>query len=330
LQVSASSLHSDAVSVYHVEDAIPGYFELRATVEIVKPTGGWDANAYMIFDYISPTDFKFVGLDEKINKLVIGHRDASGWHIDKQGSVQGGVKSGKAYNMLVAVNGLNVVLVVDNQTIFTHTFAPRVIDGYSYGLNYGLVGMGSNNSRGTFDNVAVQILPPQLTLQAVDDFAGSPELSFDVLAGSWNVNNSRYATTTTTGVAMSVIDLGIEHLNVNSYLELKAKVNLNGAGRLRIRSVRGKLQVRRDRCRRRSSDHRPLHGREGLGRRRRRVARHQLGPGLHARCGAQGLHRERYAGWTNPARIRVQRHHRRRRVRRHRDRRCGQLRRRCR
>jgi Ca2+-binding RTX toxin-like protein len=231
LQVSASSLHSDAVSVYHVEDAIPGYFELRATVEIVKPTGGWDANAYMIFDYISPTDFKFVGLDEKINKLVIGHRDASGWHIDKQGSVQGGVKSGKAYNMLVAVNGLNVVLVVDNQTIFTHTFAPRVIDGYSYGLNYGLVGMGSNNSRGTFDNVAVQILPPQLTLQAVDDFAGSPELSFDVLAGSWNVNNSRYATTTTTGVAMSVIDLGIEHLNVNSYLELKAKVNLNGAGR---------------------------------------------------------------------------------------------------
>ena len=31
--------------------------------------------------------------------------------------------------------------------------------------------MGSNNSRGTFDNVAVQILPPQITFQAVEDFA---------------------------------------------------------------------------------------------------------------------------------------------------------------
>ena len=28
-----------------------------------KPTGGWKANAYVIFDYFSPTDFKFAGID---------------------------------------------------------------------------------------------------------------------------------------------------------------------------------------------------------------------------------------------------------------------------
>ena len=31
----------------------------------------------MIFDYWGPTDFKFAGLDDSINKLVLGYRDAS-------------------------------------------------------------------------------------------------------------------------------------------------------------------------------------------------------------------------------------------------------------
>ena len=43
----------------------------RSTVQ--KPTGGWKANAYVLFDYWSPTDFKFAGIDDSTNKLVIGH-----------------------------------------------------------------------------------------------------------------------------------------------------------------------------------------------------------------------------------------------------------------
>ena len=41
---------------------------------------------------------------------------------------------------------------------------PRVIDGNPYGLNKGLLGFGSDNSRGSFDNVQLRILPPDLTL----------------------------------------------------------------------------------------------------------------------------------------------------------------------
>jgi hypothetical protein len=37
------------------------------------------------------------------------------------------------------------------------------MDGVRVGLNKGMVGMGSNNARGSFDNVRVQILPPQVT-----------------------------------------------------------------------------------------------------------------------------------------------------------------------
>ena len=53
-----------------------------------RPAAG-RRNAYVIFDYWSPTDFKFAGIDDSTNKIVIGHRDASGWHFDAQGSVTG-------------------------------------------------------------------------------------------------------------------------------------------------------------------------------------------------------------------------------------------------
>jgi hypothetical protein len=140
---------------------LPVYYELAAKVSMEKPTAGWKANAYVIFDYFSPTDFKFAGIDESINKLVVGHRDAGGWHVDKQGVVTGGVKSGQAYDMLVAVNGTFVTVTINNKVAFSHNYAPRILDGEPVGLNKGLVGVGSDNSRGVFDNIKVQVLPPQ-------------------------------------------------------------------------------------------------------------------------------------------------------------------------
>ena len=228
LQVSAESIHGDAVSVYHVEDVIPGYFEIQASIELGKSIGGWDSNAYLIFDYQSPNDFKFAGLDDKINKAVVGQRDANGWHVIQQSSIQGGVKPDKTYNMLLAVNGLNITLVANNKQIITHTFQPRVIDGWSYGLNYGLVGMGSDNSQGTFDNVALQILPPQITLEKIEDFSGAATLAFNSISGIWSTNGERYDVDPAGDSALSLIDLGVENLNFNSYLELTAEVNTSG------------------------------------------------------------------------------------------------------
>ena len=229
LNVSAESLGGDAVAVYHIEDVIPGYFELLGTIEYQKATGGWEANAYFIFDYISPTDFKFAGLDDKINKAVVGYRDANGWHIIKQNSVQGSVRPDTPYNMLLSVNGLSTILVVNNKQLIDHTFDPRVIDDYSFGLNYGLVGMGSNNARGTFDNIAVQILPPQITLEETEDFSGPATLTFDEISGDWTVGGGDYDTPDPADdPAMSLIDLGVDGINFNSYLELEAEVTADG------------------------------------------------------------------------------------------------------
>ena len=227
LKVTATSNSGDAVAVYHQAEALPGYFELSASIRVDKPTAGWKANAYMIFDYQSPTDFKFTGLDVSTNKLVMGHRDASGWIIDKQAAFPGSVKYGSYYNMLVAVNGTTATLVVDNKNVFTHTFAARIIDGVTYGLNWGLVGVGSDKSRGLYDNVTVQVLPPAVTYQSTSEFTTSEAPVFGGgTLGVWALSSGKYSGTPAAGQskAMSLANIGVNSLKANSWLELSGKV----------------------------------------------------------------------------------------------------------
>jgi Ca2+-binding RTX toxin-like protein len=224
LKVSAESLGGDAVSVFHVGDALPVYFEVQASVLAVKPTAGWKANSYIIFDYQSEEDFKFVGLDVSTNKLVMGHRDASGWHVDVQGVVKGGVKADKWYNLLLSVNGLTATLIVDNQTVLTHTYQPRVIDGYAFALNNGFIGVGSDNSRGAFDNIRVQVLPQEITLELKEDFSDGKADFFT--NGAWSIDSGRYVAGP--GLSINLIDLGVSSLSVDAFLDLSGLVSTDG------------------------------------------------------------------------------------------------------
>ena len=57
--------------------------------------------------------------------------------------------------------------MVDNKYVLhPHLRSRASSTATAYGLNWGLVGVGSDNSRGKFDNIAVQVLPPQITLDA--------------------------------------------------------------------------------------------------------------------------------------------------------------------
>ena len=75
LTVAAQSQGQDAAAVWYHDQYLPVYFELFGRIQLTKPTAGWKGNAYAIFDYFGPDDFKFAGLDDASNKLVIGHRD---------------------------------------------------------------------------------------------------------------------------------------------------------------------------------------------------------------------------------------------------------------
>jgi len=84
LRVSAESQGKDAAAVFYHDEYLPIYYELSAQVAIDKSGAGWDGNSFVIFDYFSPTDFKYAGINQKTNKLELGHRTAAGWIVDAQ------------------------------------------------------------------------------------------------------------------------------------------------------------------------------------------------------------------------------------------------------
>jgi Ca2+-binding RTX toxin-like protein len=208
LNVSAASKGGDAAAVVYLDQALPTYYELLSSVSFQAPTGGWNGNAYVIFDYFSPTDFKFAGIDASTNKVVVGHRTAAGWIIDQTGVVTGGIASNKSYDLLVVVNGLVVTVFVNGSAKLTYQYAPRWIDGNPYGLNMGLVGLGSNNSRGVFQNFTVQDLPPDSTFDNTEDFSdGVANLFTGGNSGTWTITGGRYSATASSGAATSLMAL---------------------------------------------------------------------------------------------------------------------------
>jgi len=225
LQVAPETLGGDAVSVFVVDDDLPRYYEVRATINAGKPIAGYKSNAYVIFDYQSETDFKFAGVNISTDKLEVGHRTAEGWFVDVQSNAR--LKPDTDYNMLVAVNGLTVTVVVDNTTTMTHTFAARVdADGYAYGLDTGMVGLGANNSLARIDNVAVQVLPPAITFEQTDSFEADLGLFTAGQEGTWQLDgDSLQASTAGDTPAVMLADMSVD---VGYMLRLEATLTTAG------------------------------------------------------------------------------------------------------
>jgi subtilisin-like proprotein convertase family protein len=211
LSVSPEFLGGDAVSVFYVDSYLPTYFEVRATINAAKPTAGWKSNAYLIFDYVSPTDFKFAGVNISTDKIEMGRRTAAGWIIDVQTPAQ--VRPDRDYNLLLSINGTVATLVLDNAQVFSYAFAPTVdAYGVSHGLNRGMVGLGANNSTARIDNLAVQILPPQLTLEETETFSdGVADRFTQFIMGTWQVSGGVYLGAPAAGqsTAISTVNLPV-------------------------------------------------------------------------------------------------------------------------
>ncbi|MGD8816801.1 MAG: cadherin-like domain-containing protein, partial [Acidobacteriota bacterium] len=192
LSIAPEALGGDAASVFYVDNYLPTYFEIQAVINAAKPIAGYKSNTYIIFDYQGPTDFKFAGINISTDKIQMGRRTEAGWIVDVQTPAK--LKPDRDYNVLVAINGLTVTLVVDNQDVFTHTFEAR-IDAYgvSHGLNDGMVGLGSENAIARVDNLQVQVLPPEITLLETETFEdGTTEHFAPDPVGSWQFVDARY------------------------------------------------------------------------------------------------------------------------------------------
>jgi Ca2+-binding RTX toxin-like protein len=213
LEVSPDYLDGDAVSVFYVDEVLPGYFEITATVNADKPTGGFKSNAYIIFDYQSPTDFKFAGINVSTDKLVMGHRTADGWVIDEQSPAR--LRPNQDYNLLLSINGSVATLVVDNAELFTHVYETRVdIYGVIHGLSDGMVGIGAENSTARVDNLRVQVLPPEITFEETETFDAPPaRVSYDGL--DWMLGSgSLVGAPASASEAMATVDLDVGALYI--------------------------------------------------------------------------------------------------------------------
>jgi hypothetical protein len=229
LRVAAESIGLDAAAVVYLDAYLPRYYEISARLSSDKPIQGWKANSYLIFDYYGPDDFKFAGIDISNDKIVMGEKVGPDWIVRAQKPVQ--VKPDVWYDVLVAVNGTTVTVVVDGETAFTYAFDTRLIDDEVYDLNTGLIGFGSDNAKGRIDDFKVQLLPPLLTLDRTEDFSDGVA---DWIGGTgnetgtWAVAAGAY-TGTPASAATSRIDLGSD-LGFDAYLDLEAVIKA-GSGR---------------------------------------------------------------------------------------------------
>ena len=226
VEPSASLANKDAISLMYVDEQVASYFEIAATINAVKPVGGLKGNAYIIFDYVSATDFKFAGLNVSTNKIEIGQR--ASWGFQALASINASLKSGTDYNVLLAVNGNAVTFVVDGTMSVSHAFAPRVDNlGTSHPIRDGMFGLGGDNAKAYIDNVRVQVLPPNITYSPVDLFTAAPTL-VTPLAGTWTqpVAGRLTATPVGTTTAMAINDIAV---GAQAFLQLDARLATTGA-----------------------------------------------------------------------------------------------------
>jgi Ca2+-binding RTX toxin-like protein len=217
---------TDAVSLFYVDQSVPTYFEVAATINAVKPTAGFRANAYVVFDYVSPTNFKFAGINISTNKVEIGQRTAAGWQV--MSSINALLKQDTDYNTLLAVNGNAVTFVVNNTMSVSYTFAPRTdADGFAYSIRDGMVGLAGNNARARIDNVRVQVIPPAITYKVTDTFSAAASTLLTAHSGSFGVQSGRLVATPATGSPAAVAgnDIGV---SVYSLLKLDTAVRTSG------------------------------------------------------------------------------------------------------
>ncbi|HET9823430.1 MAG TPA: LEPR-XLL domain-containing protein [Burkholderiaceae bacterium] len=224
----SGSSNKDAISLFNSDVTVPSYFEITATINALKPVAGFKANAYIVFDYYGPTDFKFAGINISTNKIEIGQRTASGFQVQASKNVL--LKAGSDYNVLVAINGTAVTLVVNNSNSVSFSFTPRVDgDGFTYGINAGMYGLGADNAKARIDNVVVQRIPPKVTMTLTDEFTGTAPALLTPFGAGWSIQSGRLVGTAASGAPFALASNDIA-VSAASSLQLSATLSVAGQG----------------------------------------------------------------------------------------------------
>ncbi|MHC4405293.1 MAG: S8 family peptidase, partial [Planctomycetota bacterium] len=181
----------DGVSTARIEGALPAELEVQTTFNAEPNVGGRYSDAFVIFDYQGPADFKFAGAYVGSDKWVIGHRTSSTWIVDA--SVVEVIDANTDYRLDVLIRaGGEVTLSVGGVEKVSHQFSGPLDDGE--------VGLGTWDAVSRFDDVMVREYvppppPPSTTLPMQEDFEDGLADFFEARAGSWEVLANEYSVT---------------------------------------------------------------------------------------------------------------------------------------
>jgi hypothetical protein len=241
-QVSSDgSPNSEGMGLFDQSNTvIPTYFEMQVTMNAARPTGGRKANGYLIFDYQSPTDFKFAGLNISTNKVEIGHRTANQWVVDAWQNSN--LRAGIDYVVFAKVDGGRLTISVGtgngggNNTTVSHTFAPRVDEhGFLHYINEGIVGVASTDGSAIqIDDLVVQAPPGAITLDRTVTFAATSPATLLFSAptsGTWTTSNGRFvANASAAAPAINFMTIGDHPVTPGSMLSIKSVLRTSGEG----------------------------------------------------------------------------------------------------
>ena len=133
-----------------IEFAIPSTASTVSSVNVnVSPGGGngsslW-SNAVIVFDYVSPSNYKFAGVFEIIDKLIIGQ--VVNGKVSYLAQKKFPAQPNTSIPLNLAINRVTrQVTVTSGATVVSHTFAA---------LGTGTVGVGTINANARFDSLNI-------------------------------------------------------------------------------------------------------------------------------------------------------------------------------
>ena len=148
LQLDASGSQGIGVAKITLDRALPSDYQISADVTSIKGLNRWH-DGFLIFDYQSPTDFKYAGMFTGQNQWVIGQYQGN--FNNRLAQIDWDVTGRKIdpntlYNLRVHISGDNVNMLVGGQEVLSASFAA------AGGINGGDLGVAGINGVTQFDN----------------------------------------------------------------------------------------------------------------------------------------------------------------------------------
>jgi subtilisin family serine protease len=169
-------------------DALPANVELAATFNADDATPDRLSNAFLIFDYRGPLDFKFAGAHVGGDQWVMGRRTSAGWIVDASRTFV--IDPLTDYRLrLVLEDNRSATLYADDAPQITHVFTDLMTDG--------AIGLATRDAVARFDDFSASefVPPPRATLPHADDYNDGVADFFQLRSGDWVVANGRYGVT---------------------------------------------------------------------------------------------------------------------------------------